>query len=214
MAAYSSTSCRSPMMFFVVRLHNAGQRDCFTPFFAHRASNAARLLAQLRRQHPPGYAKSKSPLPCSTMPCLLLLLNTIREATLKLAQGQRHAEQLRCFRLYLLATPDHQLRSTPQLTALFDNVIVHMVVTFHDVHLPTDTADNQHRHPTILDSAACSLLCMQISTTYRRDIYYFRVLHLLHNRVQYVDEHMYKRLRHATSRTSTATIALTSIALT
>ncbi|CAJ0565124.1 unnamed protein product, partial [Mesorhabditis spiculigera] len=85
---------------FVVRLHNAGQRVCFTPFFAHHAS---KLLA-----YSPSYADNfRLAAPTASLLCHVRQCrgcyccsprySKIREATLKLAQGQLHAEQLRCF---------------------------------------------------------------------------------------------------------------------
>ncbi|CAJ0576033.1 unnamed protein product, partial [Mesorhabditis spiculigera] len=68
----------------------------------------------------------------------------IRDATLKLAQGKRHAEQLRRFARLLLPTPD--LSGALHHNSLFDNVIIYMV-TFHDVHLSIDTAANDLYEP-------------------------------------------------------------------
>ncbi|CAJ0585577.1 unnamed protein product, partial [Mesorhabditis spiculigera] len=129
------------------------------------------------------------------MPCLLLLLTTalqgcrLRQLTHGNGFVMRHSSWRRDSDMPSNFAPSrvyfwrHRIRSGAlHHNSLFDNVIIHMVVTFHDVHLSIDTAA--------------------------------QLQHLLHNRVRYVDEHMYKRLRHATSRTSTATIALTSIALT
>ncbi|CAJ0564670.1 unnamed protein product, partial [Mesorhabditis spiculigera] len=219
----SSTICRSPMM-FVVRLHNAGQRDCFTPFFAHHAPNAACLLAQLRRTTSARLRQVQASLCVRQCRVWLLLLTMVLQGCRlrQLTQGNgfvmRHSSWRRdsdmpsnfdASRVYLCR---HRIRAALYTT-------IHCSTTSSSTWSPSTTFTCQSTlPPMLLTSTGTDIrpfstpppvlcLCMRMSTTYQRDIYYFSVQHLLHNRVQYVNEHMYMRLRPATSRTSTATIA-------
>ncbi|CAJ0587768.1 unnamed protein product, partial [Mesorhabditis spiculigera] len=172
-ASRSSSSCSPTIyhsrMMFVVRLHNAGQRDCFTPFFAHHAPNAACLLAQLRRQLPPGYAKSKPPLR-STMPCLLLLLTMVLQGCRlrQLTQGNgfvmRHSSWRRdsdmpsnfdASRVYLCR---HRIRAALYTT-------IHCSTTSSSTWSPSTTFTCQSTLPPMLLTSTGRILAASSTST-------------------------------------------------
>ncbi|CAJ0580365.1 unnamed protein product, partial [Mesorhabditis spiculigera] len=109
----------------------------------------------------------------------------IRDATLKLAQGQRHAEQLRRFSRLPFGV-------TGSSAAL--NTTIHCSTTSSSAwSSPSTTFTCQSTPPPTLLTSTVQLL--------------------LHDRVQYVNEHMYKRLRPQQTELQQRQSPLTSIAL-